>query len=349
MIRTVRLLGTVCALVAAPVAGAQAPDPEVINAAWLERQQKVISAEFDIRVEAFYSKDAISAQIANSPFQPSRMKGHTIPAEDRHCVYTARFVLHGRKLRLEVDGDRWTGSHFGQFGETFVFTERGKRELQNDPARSPAGYVRNQADYLQARLETFRPLTRCLRAGGADAIDDLSAGLLAPAGQKAAIKGVECLPFRETASGDGVRTYWLCPSRDWVLARETFTIPASGARTEFDTAFVRHESGVWVPSSWEVRTTFAGKPTSMTKKFTVVKYTLNGEPERGAFDLSFSTSRFPLGPTCSTRIGADTSPVWCKRMAVTNPTRVPTRRCLRPSRPNSGLSETGGYSAGGPP
>ena len=272
-----------------------------INAAWEKRNKNVETAQFEIKCDAFYSKGSISAQA------PDVWKTPT-PDKDTTASYTAKMMIAGDQYRLEISGTRWDGKKFGPYLEVLLISEKNLKRLSQKADTSGEGYSTGSVSHSELSVETFRPLTRALRSGGARTRSDSIAYELIATGTSVIVADKHCELFKRKSRGASDRTLSICKSLDWSIMKDTSNGPWPGSRIVFDTSFKQHASGIFIPARWEVRTVFKDNSASMTKTYSVISQSINSKLPKDAFDVTFPVGSMIYDDKFSTSIPAEVQP-----------------------------------------
>jgi len=287
----IMLANPVCLAWMPSLARGQQPEPTVegIIAKWEERQKKVVSARFRWNEEQTQTKGYVSKLLG------PRLAGDRtgmVPPEGATAVLPMSLSFDHQMMRYELRRKEWRYGSWSEYGELFTFDGKSGKNLRTDPAKShPVGQIRREDFhteisnyYIRAILMTFRP-TYPNMAPYRDASFKLT-------GRRATINGRLCHELLAIPSLDWARSFWVDPSRDWVVLRFMDTSQAGIERWKLDVEYREDADAVFVPKSWSLISRHSDGSLLLSVRSTVTLAEINPKLALPEFDIDFPPGTF---------------------------------------------------------
>lgn len=270
------------------------PTTEQILRAWKARQDKAVTAHFEMSVESTIPKGSSTLRVQAAGFAPKAAAGGEVePPQDTIVKGTSSLSLSGSKMRYSYDVPQWDRGHNELHEVHYADTFDGRlfKSLRNpsepNKANYPAGHVEKAEGTHSVTQLAIIPLIWALRGDHKQFFHNLAQ--FDVTGRKVAISDQSCLELvRRTQPGGNKReVMYVDPMRDYVVARMAIMVEDKPTM-QVDVAYSPDKAVGWIPHSWEYTIRLSSNNSLLeAQRRTVTSYEIGGPIDDSEFDLQF--------------------------------------------------------------
>lgn len=267
------------------------PTMDQIIQVWQQRQEKVLTAHFELNCEQTIHKGSISFFDAMVSEKVKPLDSEPNPSRDYLVNGTATVNLSGQKMTYSYDTQKWDpigkrlypARYFDSFdGQLFKCLDNPASGQQDYPLAT----VRRAKASASALHFPLLPLVFAFRGDHSQFFQDL--GRFKVNGRRIDIAARPCLEVvRTSGSSNRCEVLYLDEERDYVVVRKTILIKDFPA-WQLDIIYDQDDTVGWSPRSWEyiIR---AGKNHIIIEsgRRTVTRYDINHQIDDSKFEIIF--------------------------------------------------------------